>query len=146
MKYEEAKKEFMQLIESVAYRYQSWKIFRDFCKISAIALYQPFARDEKLEEEYMSVISDYEKKDIEIIIITKKPASNLDPDYFARIPATAVYRTDTNFGILKSLGKQLETDLSTNLPVVTIIKPNGDVVFLKAGYSIGIGEELLKTL
>ena len=90
--------------------------------------------------------SEFEKKDIEIIIITKKPASNLDPDYFARIPATAVYRTDTNFGILKSLGKQLKTDLSTNLPVVTIIKPNGDVVFLKAGYSIGIGEELLKTL
>ena len=44
------------------YRYQVWEIFTDSCKLSAISLYQPFARDEELEKEYLEVIGKYDKE------------------------------------------------------------------------------------
>jgi hypothetical protein len=66
MNYEEAKKEFIKIIESYDYRYRKWEIFTDFCKISAISLYQPFVKDEDLEKEYLTVIAKYDKEDIDI--------------------------------------------------------------------------------
>ncbi|HHB93574.1 MAG TPA: SAM-dependent DNA methyltransferase [Campylobacterales bacterium] len=66
MNYEEAKKEFITTIESYDYRYRKWEIFTDFCKMSAISLYQPFARDEDLEKEYLQILAKYDKKDVDI--------------------------------------------------------------------------------
>jgi hypothetical protein len=66
MNYDEAKKKFIKNIESYNYRYRTWEIFTDFCKMSAISLYQPFARDKELEEEYLKIIRKYDKKDIDI--------------------------------------------------------------------------------
>jgi hypothetical protein len=64
--YDESKREFIKLIESYSYRYRTWMIFSDFCKITAISFYQPFVHDEGLEEEYLEVIGKYEKKDIQM--------------------------------------------------------------------------------
>ena len=66
MKYEEAKNEFIKLIESKCYEFQAWELFTDFCKLSAISLYQPFLKSEKLEKEYMQTISKYKKDVVEI--------------------------------------------------------------------------------
>jgi len=66
MSYEEAKKEFIKLVKSASYRFRTWEIFTDFCKMSAISLYQPFARDEALEEEYLKCASKYEKRELDV--------------------------------------------------------------------------------
>ena len=66
MKYEKAKIEFIKLIESKCYEFQAWELFTDFCKLSAISMYQPFLKSEKLEEEYMQTISKYKKDMVEI--------------------------------------------------------------------------------
>ena len=66
MNYDESKKAFITLVESVAYRYRTWEVFSDFCRMSAISLYQPFARDTALEEEYLQCVGKYEKKELEI--------------------------------------------------------------------------------
>jgi type I restriction-modification system DNA methylase subunit len=66
MRYEDAKREFIKLIESYAYRYRAWMVFSDFCKMAAISLYQPFIHDERLEEEYLEIVSKYEKEDVEM--------------------------------------------------------------------------------
>ncbi len=66
MNYEEAKKEFIEIVESYDYRYRKWEIFTDFCQMSAISLYQPFARDEALEKEYLQTVAKYDKKDVDI--------------------------------------------------------------------------------
>lgn len=66
MKYEEAQDEFIKLIESNCYEFQAWELFTDFCKLSAISLYQPFRKSEKLEKEYMKTISKYKKEMVEI--------------------------------------------------------------------------------
>ena len=63
MNYETAQDKFIKLIESNCYEFQAWELFTDFCKMTAISLYQPFLKSEKLEEEYLQTISKY-KKDI----------------------------------------------------------------------------------
>lgn len=63
MNYDEAKKEFIGLIKNLSGSYSVDQIFSDFCTMAAIALYQPFAKDEALEKEYMSIIKKYNKKD-----------------------------------------------------------------------------------
>jgi len=62
MNYDKAKKEFINIIEHHTYKYRGWEIFLDLCKISAISLYQPFARDKKLEEEYLQTVGKYNKE------------------------------------------------------------------------------------
>ncbi len=66
MNYETAQNEFIKLIESNCYEFQAWELFTDFCKMTAISLYQPFIKSEELEKEYMNTISKYNKKVIEI--------------------------------------------------------------------------------
>ena len=66
MNYETAQNEFIKLIESHCYEFQAWELFTDFCKMTAISLYQPFLKSEELEKEYLKTISKYNKKVSEI--------------------------------------------------------------------------------
>jgi len=66
MKYEEAQDAFIKLIESKCYEFQAWELFTDFCKLSAISMYQPFLKSEELEKEYMQTISKYKQEIVEI--------------------------------------------------------------------------------
>jgi len=68
MNYETAKSEFIKLIESKCYAFQAWELFTDFCKLSAISLYQPFLKSETLEKEYIQTISKYPKDMVEIFL------------------------------------------------------------------------------
>lgn len=63
------KDEFVNSINSLGYKYPTWKIFSDFCEMAAISLYQPFARDEALEERYLKVIGAYPKEDMAALLI-----------------------------------------------------------------------------
>jgi len=64
--FNERKDEFVKSINNLGYKYPTWKIFSDFCQMAAISLYQPFARDEALEEQYLKVIGAYPKEDMVI--------------------------------------------------------------------------------
>ena len=66
MNYKKAQNEFIKLIESNCYEFQAWELFTDFCKMTAISLYQPFLRSEELEKEYLQTISKYKKNIAEI--------------------------------------------------------------------------------
>lgn len=61
-KYEDYQNEFIKNVEKLSYKYQTWKLFSDFCRISAIALYQPFKQSEELENEYLKIINEYDKE------------------------------------------------------------------------------------
>jgi len=66
MNYEDNKKEFISLIKGLCGSYSAYQIFSDFCELAAISLYQPFAKDEKLEEKYLTIIGKYKKDEIYI--------------------------------------------------------------------------------
>ena len=64
--YETYLKEFKCAFHYLARKHGSQKVFHDFVKMCAIALYNPFAKNQKLENEYLDTINYYGKDDREI--------------------------------------------------------------------------------
>lgn len=54
------RKEFIRGFEALCYGRSRWEVFRDFCEMSAIALRQPFYRNDADEQRYMAIINQYD--------------------------------------------------------------------------------------
>jgi type I restriction-modification system DNA methylase subunit len=67
MNYNEAKKAFIKGINTLARTHSTYTVFKDFCECAAIALYQPFGRNENLEKTYLSTIGKYSKEEAHMI-------------------------------------------------------------------------------
>ena len=72
--YKEMSKEFMDIYIKLGAKYGNREIFFDFVKMCAIALYNPFAKNNKMEEEYLNTINKYQKEE-----------QNLFPKMFAEL-------------------------------------------------------------
>ena len=55
-------KKFTELYDRLSYMYGSVEVFIDFVKMSAISIYNSFAKDSKMEQEYLRTINKYEKE------------------------------------------------------------------------------------
>lgn len=64
--YSERLKNFTKLYDEISYKYGGSNIFIDFTKMCAISIYNSFAKNQEMEQEYLQVINSYEKKDQEI--------------------------------------------------------------------------------
>ena len=56
-------KEFMDIYKTLGFKYDYRETFFNFLKMSSIAIYNAFANNQKLEDEYLSTINIYNKKD-----------------------------------------------------------------------------------
>ena len=52
---------FIKTLEKIEQGKRNYEVFADFCNIAAISLFQPFIKNEKLENEYLTVINRYKK-------------------------------------------------------------------------------------
>lgn len=68
MKKRDYKKEFCTLMDQFAYRYSKWQVWNDFLNLSAISLanVMPGPKNEKRENQYISIIDSYQEKDKEV--------------------------------------------------------------------------------
>jgi hypothetical protein len=48
--------------------------------------------------------------------------------------------------LLNAILKGTKTSFANNFPLITVITPKGEIIFLSQGYRIGIGENLIKTI
>lgn len=55
-------KKFTDLYDKLSYMYGSVDVFIDFVKMSAISIYNSFAKDSEMEQEYLRTINKYEKE------------------------------------------------------------------------------------
>ena len=55
-------KKFTELYDKLSYMYGSVEVFIDFVRMSAISIYNSFAKDSKMEQEYLRTINKYEKE------------------------------------------------------------------------------------
>ena len=55
---------FIKTLEKIEQGKRNYEVFADFCNIAAISLVQPFIKNEKLENEYLTVINRYKKGEI----------------------------------------------------------------------------------
>lgn len=73
-------------------------------------------------------------------------AKVFNPQEFPGLPSTIRYGTDKNNVILKELLANLKLNSYGGLPVIIIADTFNRVVFVSQGYSIGVGDKLLKTI
>lgn len=60
--YEERLKNFTNLYDELSNMYGSVNVFMDFVKMCAIAIYNSFAKNQEMEQEYLRTINSYEKE------------------------------------------------------------------------------------
>lgn len=81
------------------------------------------------------------------LIFLSDPAArsaSYKPDEFKGLPANSIFAFDTDLEILKSLRGDITS--SIQLPFVIYSDRNGNIYYMSEGYTIGIGEQILKTI
>lgn len=75
-----------------------------------------------------------------------KKSLAFDSSSFKGLPANTVWATDRGRSILNAATSALQIDFTNNFPLVLYINTNGGVIFSHQGYTIGVGENLVKTI
>lgn len=75
-----------------------------------------------------------------------KISSAFDASAFSGLPTKATWATDNGRKILKAAASALQIDFSNNFPLVLYINTNGGILYSHQGYTIGIGEDILKVI
>lgn len=93
--------------------------------------------------DFTKLKSEFEKAGTPIVLIVpkEKQTAAFDPKKY-NIAKQTIFANDEK--ILKTLELKTGKGLHNNYPVFTIVKPNGDVIYLNKGYKIDIGMEMLK--
>ena len=64
--YENKLSEFIKLYDKLSSMHNKVKVFSDFVKMSSIAMYNSFAKNQEMEKEYLRIINSYEKEERDI--------------------------------------------------------------------------------
>ena len=67
MTYDEAKKEFINILNKLSKKYSTKEVFKDFVKMAGISIANAARLDTKREDEYFSIIKKYEKSELDLI-------------------------------------------------------------------------------
>ena len=65
---------------------------------------------------------------------------------YPNLPNQKIFGKEVNHLLADSIRKATKTGFSNNYPLITVITPKGEIIFLSQGYRIGIGENLIKTI
>lgn len=128
--YENKLIEFTKLYDKLSYMHDKVKVFSDFVKISSIAIYNSFAKNQELEEEYLRIINSYEKEHRDIF-----------PQMFSEL----VMSYEKTAIITDLLGQLYESKYMSNSHLKQVFTPTY-VSDLMAEISIGSGNSLQETI
>ena len=76
----------------------------------------------------------------------EKGLQNFDPKEFGELPNTITYGVDLNKTIQKEIVQNMKLSNANNLPIFIIADTFNRVVFVSQGYTIGLGEQLMKVI
>lgn len=93
------------------------------------------------------------KKEIEdwggsivLLFPDEKGYANFDPKEFGKLPETITYGIDIDNAIQKEMVEAMKLPNANNLPIFLIADTFNRVVFVSQGYTIGLGNQLMKTI
>lgn len=91
---------------------------------------------------------DFEKWNHKIVLLfpDKNQIKKFRKKDFPAFPNTIVWGTDINNNIQKEIIEALKLSSKQNLPIFIIADTFNRVVFVSQGYTIGLGEQLMKTI
>lgn len=93
------------------------------------------------------------KKDLEgwgrsmvLLFPDEKGYKNFDPKEFGDLPGTITYGIDADNHIRKEIASAMKLQNASQLPIFIIADTFNRVVFVSQGYTIGLGEQLMKVI
>ncbi|GGJ81213.1 transglutaminase [Parabacteroides faecis] len=93
------------------------------------------------------------KKDLEewgrsmvLLFPDEKGYQNFDPKEFGDLPSTITYGIDADNHIQKEIASAMKLANASQLPIFIIADTFNRVVFVSQGYTIGLGEQLMKVI
>lgn len=93
------------------------------------------------------------KKDLEewgrgmvLLFPDEKGYKNFDPKEFGELPNTITYGIDIDNAIQKEMVSAMKLQNANSLPIFIIADTFNRVVFVSQGYTIGLGEQLMKVI
>lgn len=93
------------------------------------------------------------KKDLEewgrsmvLLFPDKKSLQSFDTKEFGELPNTITYGTDTDGHVQKEIAATMKLQDPSQLPIFIIADTFNRVVFVSQGYTIGLGEQLMKVI
>ncbi|MCO5265814.1 MAG: transglutaminase-like domain-containing protein [Lentimicrobium sp.] len=92
-----------------------------------------------------SGVDDWGGKVIFIVAKDKKPA-DFNPAVYKSIPENAEFGYDRLGEVASSVSTVCSINASPQLPVVALLNSKGEIVWHSEGYSIGLGDQLLKQI
>ena len=75
----------------------------------------------------------------------KAQAGRFAKESFPGMPSTIIYGIDTD-GVAKQIAEVMKLKNKNSLPIFIIADTFNRVVFVSQGYTIGLGEQLMKTV
>ena len=76
----------------------------------------------------------------------EKGYKNFDPKEFGDLPGTITYGLDIDGAIQKEMATAMKLQNANTLPIFLIADAFNRVVFVSQGYTIGLGEQLMKVI
>ena len=93
------------------------------------------------------------KKDLEewgrgmvLLFPDEKGFQNFDPKEFGELPTTITYGIDIDKTIQKEIAAAMKLQNANTLPIFIIADTFNRVVFVSQGYTIGLGDQLMKVI
>ncbi|WP_278624099.1 transglutaminase-like domain-containing protein [Parabacteroides gordonii] len=93
------------------------------------------------------------KKDLEawgrsmvLLFPDEKGYNSFDPKEFGELPGTITYGIDADNHIQKEIASAMKLQNASQLPIFIIADTFNRVVFVSQGYTIGLGEQLMKVI
>jgi hypothetical protein len=92
--------------------------------------------------------SDFEKWNRSVILLFKDEAGYklFDKNEYGMLPATITYGIDRNGAITDMIAAAMKLDDKNRLPIFIIADTFGRIVFVSQGYTIGLGEQMMKII
>ena len=95
-----------------------------------------------------AVKTQLEAKSIQLKLISESKLNikKLDQNYFGNLPNTVHFSYDPKLKYLKEIENALDKNMGSEFPYIIVVNPNNEIIYLKEGYTIGVGEEILKLI
>ncbi|WP_300549375.1 transglutaminase domain-containing protein [uncultured Bacteroides sp.] len=92
--------------------------------------------------------SEFEKWGRKMVLLfpSEEQYKKFNPAEFPGLPSTITYGIDIDNGIQQQIAKSMNLSNRNNLPMFIIADTFNRVVFVSQGYTIGLGEQLMKTI
>ena len=80
------------------------------------------------------------------VVPSAKKTASFNGELLKGLPANVKFMDDINDQLLSKVESELKIKETLSYPVITVINKSGEIIYSSAGYKIGVGEQLIKTV